>query len=168
MVVSKYKFCPYCGGKLLYKKNSPHPDCQRCGKTFWQAAHTTASCIISDKQKRILLTKRNISPYKGKWDVPGGFLEPDETPIEALRREIKEELGVEIKTGELIGIYIDRYGSNPYYTLNIYYSAKITKGTPRPASDVLEIKWFELDVLPRVAFQNGRQALQDFKLKLKK
>src|SRR3989344_330327 len=60
----------------------------------------TAICI---KGGKLLVVKRNQEPEKGKWDFVGGFLNEGELPLEALRREIKEELNVDVKQAEFLG-----------------------------------------------------------------
>jgi 8-oxo-dGTP diphosphatase len=87
-------------------------------------------------------------------------VDPDEHPEDALRREIREELGVRATIGQLVGIYMDRYGEEGESTLNIYYRVPIFTGTPTAASDAGTASWFRLDHLPNpLAFGNNRRAL---------
>jgi 8-oxo-dGTP diphosphatase len=67
-----------------------------------------------------------------------------------VRRELREEAGVEIEPLELLGIWMDRYGSDgsAAATLNLYYAARIVAGEPRAADDVAELRWFALDEIP--------------------
>lgn len=60
-------------------------------------------CDSFERKKRIFATARGYGDFKGQWEFPGGKVEPEETPQQALRREIKEELVVEIEVGEQIG-----------------------------------------------------------------
>ena len=163
----QFKFCPVCGHKLVLKKLGHHKRlvCQnkKCLFIFYQNSKPTASAIIT-KGNRVLLTKRAVDPKKGYWDAPGGFLEKDEQPKAGLKREIKEELAVDIKIIKMLGIYTGEYlQKHPESTLNIYYLAKITKGKMRPADDVTESRWFAKNELPKkLAFQNNREALRDW------
>ncbi len=78
-------------------------------------------------------------------------------------REIEEETGLRIRLTALLGIYIDTYGAEDEYTLNIHYLAEVVGGEPRPASDALELAWFAPHELPSdLAFRSDYQALEDW------
>jgi len=139
--------------------------CSKCDFVFYQNSKPTASAFIANKKTQILLVKRNIEPKYGYWDAPGGFLEEGEKPVKGVKREIKEELGVAIKIGRLIGIYMDWYLSGyNMSTLNIIYEAKIVAGNMKPMSDVGELKWFDKKKIPwsKLAFKWMKPALKDW------
>lgn len=123
-------YCLKCGGclKETFLKEEKHQrlKCQKCGFVFYQNSKPTSSALIMSGGK-VLLGKRKINPAKGAWDIPGGFLELGEHPEDGLRREIREELGVEIKIKKLLGIFMDTYGKEGYATLNICYVVEIKK-----------------------------------------
>lgn len=133
----------------------------------WQNPKPTASALITrrlhaDGPVEVLLVRRALPPRQDAWDCPGGFIDPDEHPEDALRREMREELGVEVRIDGLVGIFVDRYGDNES-TLNIYYAATVSGGDLRPGSDVADAVWFPLDRLPEpIAFENNRQAVRAF------
>jgi ADP-ribose pyrophosphatase YjhB (NUDIX family) len=159
-----FRFCPKCGGRLNLKRVEEFERlvCAKCSFVFYENPRPTASAIIF-KDDKVLLVKRAIEPRRGFWDLPGGFLEKDEHPEEALRRELKEELCVEIEVLELLGIYMDQYGYDEAgsHTLNIYYLVKIVSGEPKPASDIQGLEWFDKTNLPqKIAFENNKEALQ--------
>ena len=59
--------------------------------------------VIKDEQGRLLLIKRGHEPGAGLWSLPGGRIEPGETDAEALVREMREETGLEVEPGRLLG-----------------------------------------------------------------
>jgi 8-oxo-dGTP diphosphatase len=111
---------------------------------------------------RVLLTRRANPPYAGLWDLPGGFLEAGETPDQALRRELREELGVKVRGARLIGFEPDRYGADGFPTLTAVYRVTLMPGPVRCADDVSEVGWFPADALPyrTLAFPSMRRALR--------
>ena len=142
------------------------PVCTRCGTVLWQNPKPTVSALVTrnaaDGTIEVLLTRRGVPPCEGCWDVPGGFIDVDEHPEDALRREMREELGVEAEVRAFVGVFMDRYGEDDGdSTLNLYYQAGIIAGEITTASDVVEAGWFPLDRPPEpMAFDNGRRGLE--------
>ena len=163
--IMKYSFCPKCGDKLkiVNHDNKPRLQCPACLFIFYQNAKPTASVLIENDKGEILLTRRAIEPLKGYWDTAGGFCEEDEHPEDAARREIKEELGVEVELTGLIGIFMDRYGDSGDWTINLHYSGRIKGVEIKPADDIDGYEWFSIDRLPKVAFASGQFALDALK-----
>ncbi len=161
---SSFEYCPKCAGHLgeINVEGIERLICTQCGNIFYENPKPTASALLVERDS-VLLVKRAIEPRKGFWDLPGGFLEKDEHPEQALRREIKEELGVEIDILELLGIYTGVYGYDDSggHTLNIYYLGRVSSGEPRAASDIEDLRWFDKDELPlEIAFENNKKALE--------
>ena len=161
--MSLYKFCPCCACPLPMPAEPPERvvqlECPACGAVHYRNAKPTASALVV-RDGRVLLGRRSIEPHKDLWDVPGGFLEPWEDPLDGVRREVLEETGYEIEPGEVLAILVDVYDDPSVYTFNVYYLARIVGGEPRPADDVAELGWFGPDELPAVAFATGRRALE--------
>ncbi len=91
-----HQFCPTCG-QPLERKNVEGRErlyCKRCSKIKWQNPKPVAWTLLQ-KDKEYLLVKRAENPDKGEWDIPGGFLEVDESFEEAAVRELKEETNIE-------------------------------------------------------------------------
>jgi 8-oxo-dGTP diphosphatase len=168
------RVCCQCGGPLEWRRlddeRSTQPVCTRCGTVLWQNPKPTVSALVTrttaDGAVEVLLTRRGVLPYKGYWDVPGGFVDVDEHPEDALRREMREELGVAAEVRGFIGIFMDRYGEDDSdSTLNLYYEASIAAGEIAIGSDVVEATWFPLDRAPEpMAFENGRRGLELLRL----
>jgi 8-oxo-dGTP diphosphatase len=88
--------------------------------------------LIHDREGRVLLIKRKFEPNKGKWSLPGGLLETGEALVEAGRREVREELGIEIEVEELFQVseevIRDRDAKTRFHFVLVDYLA-----TPRPS-----------------------------------
>ena len=114
------------------------------------------------KDGKVLLSKRGRDPYKGAYDIIGGFMEANELPEAAALREAKEETGLDMKIVSLLGIYVDRYGEDGDYTLNLHYIAEIIGGEMQAQDDVAELEWMAIDDVPlSEGFQNTRDGLRD-------
>lgn len=102
---------------------------------------------------RALVTVRGIEPEKGKVDVPGGFLEVGENPVEGLKREAREELGVEVEAdGNPVLLATHTYGEDGDWVLAIGFKARIVSGEPRAADDVAELRWVSAEEVEGLEF----------------
>ncbi len=108
--------------------------------------------IIEDG--KILLVKRGNEPNKGKWSIPGGLVRTGETLEEALKREIKEEIGVDIEIGEVAcvteEIFYDREGKVKYHYIIIDFFAEIKSGKITAGSDAKDVRWVSIERLDEV------------------
>lgn len=163
MKISLFEFCPDCGSRSLKTINNYYQKCTSCNEPHYFNPRPCASAIIIE-DNRFLLTLRNISPYKGWWDYPGGFVEPGETPEMCLRRELNEELGIELKNLSFMGFYHDiyKFHNKLLPTLVIYYVCVIKSNRFNMSRDLKDIKWFDIRKPPsRIAFPNGREITKD-------
>jgi ADP-ribose pyrophosphatase YjhB (NUDIX family) len=162
-----WSHCPRCASALHVEAGRGR--CAACGLVVYAHSDPTASAVVVD-QGRVLLARRAGQPYQGMWDVPGGFLEEGEHPLDALRRELLEETGAEIEPLEFLGVWMDRYGEGDAapWTLNLFWTARLRSG-PReltPGDDVAELRWFPLDELPapgELAFANVGLVLSELR-----
>jgi ADP-ribose pyrophosphatase YjhB (NUDIX family) len=151
-----WTFCPRCRSELA--GDAARLECQACGFVVYASSKPTAGALCVENE-RVLLARRAVEPFAGRWDIPGGFLEEGEGPLDGLRRELKEETGLDVEPLRFLGIWMDIYGgdSTAEATLNLYWTARIVAGEPRPADDVSELRWFDRDALPgrdELAFEN--------------
>ena len=172
-----HTFCPQCASRLEARgqETSSCPTCPVCGWVFYNnsapcvgvvvvrerpAGMPPAAHIPALQGREVLLVKRAVEPFKGYWDIPGGFLESGEHPADGARREVLEETGLLIEPTEVMGFYTDVYGPENEPTLNICYLAKVVGGEEKAGSDAEGMEWFPMDELPeRIAFSWEREAL---------
>jgi NAD+ diphosphatase len=140
--------CPRCASPLERAEGGRY--CPACGSHYYANSAPTASALIEDDRGRLLLGRRAVEPYLGRWDTIGGFLHEGEDPLEGLRREVREETGLEIEPLGFLGTWMDRYGAGEaaVHTLNLFWVARMTGGALAPADDVAELAWFEPEALP--------------------
>ena len=126
----------------------------------------TASAILLDEGGRVLLGRRGVEPFLGFWDTPGGFAQPGESLEQWVRRELREEAGVEIEVGRLVAGVPDTYGPTGDATINAFFECRLLSGEPRPDDDVAELRWFAPVALPaadELAFACVRTALETWR-----
>ncbi|MGC9203581.1 MAG: NUDIX domain-containing protein [Thermoplasmata archaeon] len=116
---------------------------------------------IINEGKSILLIKRGRDPFRGLYALPGGFVEYGETVESAIEREILEETGLSVKIRRILGIYSSPDRDPRGHTISIVYILERTGGTPKAGDDAEELKFFDLDNLPELAFDH-RKIIDDF------
>ncbi len=106
--------------------------------------------VIWNEQRQILIDRRRPGGLMGGlWEFPGGKIEPGETVVECIKREIREELGIEIEVGDRL-IVIDYIYSQFSITLNVHHCQHLT-GIPQPIESE-EVRWVTLDQLDQYPF----------------
>jgi NAD+ diphosphatase len=131
--------------------------CPACGLVVYANPAPTVSALLFDEDGRVMLARRAADPGRGLWDLLGGFMHEGELPLETLVRELREETSLEIEPLEFFGAWPDRYGESGVWTLNLYWTARVRSGEPKPADDVAEVAWFRAGELPpweEFAFEN--------------
>lgn len=114
----------------------------------------------------VLLVQRKHEPFQGKWCIPGGFVDPDEKVLEAARRELQEETGVENISLTQFGAYGDPGRDPRGRTVSfVYWCLLDTKPSATAADDAADCNWFDLNALPEMAFDHG-QILADVRTRL--
>jgi ADP-ribose pyrophosphatase YjhB (NUDIX family) len=154
-------YCSNCGSDNIIKE-IPVDDhrlrftCKNCGKIFYENPRVVVGTIPIFNNK-VLLAKRGIEPQKGKWNLPAGFLEMDETSKEGAIRETIEETGAEISDLTLHTIF--QSDSNHLYIL---FLANLKSEKFNTTAESTEIEFFDFDSIPwdELAFTSNEFALK--------
>ncbi|WP_326556256.1 NUDIX domain-containing protein [Micromonospora sp. NBC_01796] len=156
-------FCPRCGAPL---PGAPPTACGSCGYNLFVNARPTASLIVLDGDPvtpRFLALRRAAEPRSGLWETPGGFCDGWEHPATAAVREGREELGVEVKLGDYVGMYVGSYDyqGETLPVLDVFYLATIDADAIRlDPAESSEMTWFDLADPPTLAFETMDQAVR--------
>lgn len=111
--------------------------------------------IITDSENRVLVCQRHDYDL---WNLPGGGMEQGESPWEAIKREVKEEIGVEVAVHRLVGIY-----SKPDKNEIVFvFTCSISNGTPSLSDEVKEINYFTLEELPKNTVPKQVERIKDY------
>jgi 8-oxo-dGTP diphosphatase len=119
----------------------------------------TVDCVIFGLDEgglKVLLIKRGIEPFRGRWALPGGFVQTDETVDEAARRELREETGLQRVFLEQLYTFgdLDRDPRERVVTIAYYALVNLHDHRLQAATDAENAAWFEVGDLPRLAFDH--------------
>ena len=147
-----FDHCPACATKLVGGEDKAL-HCPSCGRNWYVNAAPTAGAVIF-RDGSALITKRGTDPEKGKFDIPGGFLELGEDPIQGLRRELREELQIEVDVSmdDVVQMVPHEYGDDGDWVLSIGFFARLASGDITPGSDVDEAVWITEDEIDDIDF----------------
>jgi ADP-ribose pyrophosphatase YjhB (NUDIX family) len=156
------RYCPICGGTL--GRAAVPPDqreqavCTGCGFVFYLNPKVVAG-TIPEQDGRVLLTRRSISPGRGLWTFPGGFVDFGESVVDAAVRETFEETGLEVELTGLHNVY-----SYPGSPVIIVYRAVVVGGTLTMCDENDCLEWVAPEAIDwdTLAFPSTREALREW------
>lgn len=160
----EFVYCPRCRQKLIEKEidNIQRMYCVNC--QFIQYVNPTPGvCVLVEKERKVLIGKRaNWSTVSNKWCLPCGFIEYNETFLEAAHREVFEETGLLIKISALINVS-SNYINPDLHTLVPLLAASVVGGQLHPGDDIKELTWLsENDSFPEMAFEADEFILERY------
>jgi ADP-ribose pyrophosphatase YjhB (NUDIX family) len=114
------------------------------------------------REQRVLLVQRGRQPALGKWSLPGGLVELGESLHDAVRREVREEVGLDVAVKDLVvaldRVIFDREGRIEYHYILLDFICEPESGDePFPASDIRDCRFLPLDELPRYDLTRGTE-----------
>lgn len=165
MYSQEWKWCPWCGQQLVARVifQAERMACPSCDFIYFPRPNIVVLVIV-EHAGTILLGRRSMAPGRGKWSFLGGFVSREETVAQAAVREIKEETGLEVELGELVGVYDDLEAG---LVLPVY-GARITTATVELVKQVQELDdlaFFSPTALPDMAFPGDRAIISAWSAK---
>ena len=117
----------------------------------------TVDAVVAtrDEPPRVLLIERKGGPFAGKWALPGGFVEENESLSDACRRELREETGVEVEELQQLLAAGDPGRDPRGWTVSVVYLARAARAGAKAGDDARRAEWFALDALPELAFDHA-------------
>ncbi|MGC9325266.1 MAG: NUDIX domain-containing protein [Desulfomonilia bacterium] len=132
-----FRFCPRCGAQALGYDPDRSFRCTECGFHFYLNTASAVAAVIEDGEGRVLFTRRARDPMRGMLDLPGGFVDALETAEDALRREVLEELNLDIQISGFLSSFPNRYlfDGLVYFTLDLAFLGSVRDLTSLQLSD---------------------------------
>ncbi|CAD85069.1 MULTISPECIES: NUDIX hydrolase [Nitrosomonas] len=141
------KFCSQCGGEVILRipegDTLPRYICPKCHTIHYQNPKVIVGCI-PEWENKVLLCKRAIAPYRGKWTLPAGFMENNETLVQGAARETLEEANARVEIRELYAVYSLPHISQVY----MLFRAKLLDLDFFPGIESLEVRLFGEQEIP--------------------
>lgn len=159
-----FAFCPRCGATRQGRGNPLR--CTKCGYTHYFGPVTAVAGVVSDERGRVLFLTRARDPHAGKLGLPGGFVDPGESAEEALRRETREEVGLELTSLRFIASRPNDYAYSGVLikTVDVFFACQAVD-MERLTANAAEVSAHQFtvptsDVLDRMAFESNRTAVE--------
>lgn len=159
-LIDTYIFCPQCSVKLSQKliDKQKVKCCGNCGFIFWNNPKPVVSILLY-RNNKVLMLQRAKDPFKDYWVLPGGFINHDETPEDAIKRETKEETDLDINVDGIVGVY--KINDDPRGVhIDIIFEGK-ARGTPELSKEDTRLEYFSPDQLPQLIAYKHREAIHD-------
>lgn len=140
----QFSFCPLCGSSLFEENNEKSKKCTQCGFTYYFNSSAAVVALIFNEQGELLVTRRAHEPAIDTLDLPGGFVDMHETAEQAVMREIKEELKLQVIKAQycmsLPNIYL--YSGFEVHTLDLFYKCQVASVNNFSACDDVSEAFF--------------------------
>jgi len=143
------RYCIECGTALQRRMafGRRRLRCPECGYVYFNDPKVAVG-VLAVRRGRLLLVRRNHDPNKGEWSFPSGYVDAGEVLEEAAIRETKEETGLDVRIGRLLGAY-STAGERVIF---LAYTARVTGGRIEVGAECQAVRFFPPDALPDLAF----------------
>ena len=165
MKSEEVKFCIKCGTPLVTKSDyegKSRKMCPNCEWIFYENPIPAAVCVVLNGKKEILLIKRKVEPSAGKWALPSGYVEINQTPKECAVVELEEETGLKGKIVSFLGYFMQ---ASPICKKVISFGFYLEKvgGKLRAGDDALDANFFPIKKIPDLPFSSHKKFVQIIK-----
>jgi mutator protein MutT len=122
-----FQFCPKCGSAHFEVRNAKAKQCADCGFVYYFNPSSATVALILNEQNQLLVCRRAKDPQKGTLDLPGGFIDMDETGEEGVAREVKEETGLVVEQAQYLFSLPNLYPYKGFlvHTLDMFFLCKV-------------------------------------------
>ena len=165
MIRQSFKHCRLCGASVVYRQpddgdTKARAICTACQTVHYENPLNVVGTVPSwgEDGAHVLLCKRNIEPRWGKWTLPAGFMELDETSAEGAARETVEEAGAQFEMQEIFALMnVAKVGQ-----VHLFYRAKLLSAEFDPGHETIEARLFSESEIPweDIAFKTVNETLK--------
>ncbi len=165
----QFKFCPKCGSSHFVENNFKSKRCETCVFVYYLNPSSSTIAIIINSNDELLVATRAHDPAKGTFDLPGGFVDMNETGEEAVIREVKEETGLHVSQAKYMfsipNTYV--YSGFEVHTLDLVYLCKVDDMRNMQAEDdVASLQFIKISELNPDLFglRSVKEVIQEIKI----
>ena len=139
-----YTHCPCCGSDKFTPNNFKSNRCESCGFIYYMNASAAVAAFILNEAGELLVCKRGKEPAKGTLDLPGGFVDDNESAEQAAIRELAEELGANVQEIKYLFSLPNQYlySDLTIPTLDLFFACKLERTDNLKPADDVEDCWF--------------------------
>lgn len=152
-------YCKYCGSaQLTLLETDSGYRCRACGEHQYLNSKPSVQGLIWQEDQVLLVSDRVEADI---WSLPGGFLNHGEDPTVGLRREVQEELSINVSVGRLLDAHVASYGTNGEYSLILYYRIDDFDQNFHPSNEIQHARWFSMTELPNSLSRKSRELIKE-------
>jgi ADP-ribose pyrophosphatase YjhB (NUDIX family) len=156
-----FTFCPHCAARLKMRELSDRPraTCAACGFVEFRNPAVGVAAVVRDEHGGVLLARKR----DGVWHFPSGYVEWDEHVRDAVVREMREELGLDVEVGDVIAVH-SNFHNRVSQTVGIWFAARVTGGTlTLDEEELIDARYFPLEGTPPFGYPTDTLVLDQLR-----
>jgi len=165
--LKKFRYCPICGSEKFIEHNDHSKLCRQCGFHYYLNAVAAVAGFVVNEKNELLLCRRAHEPQKGMFDLPGGFVDINETAEDAIKREVLEELNLEADSISYLFSVPNKYLYSDFTvrTLDMFFKIEVKNlKNIKCDDDVSEAEFIPLNKIDieKIGFESIKIAVKKF------